>query len=349
MIKGKRDISLDLARTIAVMLIVLTHVVEASIDPKAIIDREFSLYKLISFSFFTISRLGVPLFLFISGQLILNKNFHSDKSILQFYLHNLLRIIVDAWCWIFVYHIFLTVCLGQDLGVINLLKSLFFLEEQPLMVHMWYIPMIIGYYLIMPFLAIIAKKFSAKILLIPFISFLVAVMVIPTIMGNITETYNSLLFVTYVIYFLLGFWSSQGKFNKIPTWLCVFASLLLLILAIIYQLFLAPSCIWYDHPFIVFSAFFLFLLIKRTNVKDKTIFAKAIRTTSKISFQIYFLHMILILSADLLLSRIISNMYIKCAVLGVIVFVLSWITSFIFVKIKETIDKKFKVKKRDNS
>lgn len=342
MIKKYRDLTLDLTRTIAIILIVFTHVVEASIDPKIFLTSKTSLTKIVSFLCFTISRLGVPLFLFISGELILKKNFDDDKGVFRFYTHNLLRIVVDAWCWIIVYHLFLNLCLEENMSFAYLVKSIFFIEEQPFMVHMWYIPMIVGSYLIMPFLAVIVKKFSAKTLIIPFLISLVSYLVVPKIIGQNTKLYDNWIFGGYVFYFILGFWASQNKFNFIPTIFCALISFILLVLAVIDQILISNNCVWYDNPCIIFSAFFLFLVLKRTKIKKKGLFSTIIKTTSKISFQIYFIHMIPILLLNIFTSKNIKNLYLECLILEFAVFLISWLISYLLIKIKVFVVNKWK-------
>ena len=123
---NERDISFDLIRTIASFLIVLTHILEASIDPKIFVNTQLSLTKIVSFILFSISRLGVPFFMFLSGALIFKKNFDTDKDLLKFYTKNLLRIVIDAWCWIIIYHFFLNLILNQNLNFTNLLQLLMY-------------------------------------------------------------------------------------------------------------------------------------------------------------------------------------------------------------------------------
>ncbi len=341
---NSRDISLDLIRTIASFLIVFTHVVEASIDPRLFINTELSLVKIVSFICFSISRLGVPFFMFLSGALILKKNFDTDRDLLKFYAKNLSRIVIDAWCWIIIYHFFLSLCLSQELNFTNLIRTLLFLEEQPLMVHMWYIPMIIGSYLILPFLTIIVKKFSAIVLLIPFAISLLSYILVPNLLGSQTNIYDNWIFGGYIYYFILGYWATQDKFEKLPTYVCYIISFVLLTLICINQL-TRNYCVWYDSPCIIFSAFFLFISLRRIRLKNNNFFAKMLTLTSNISFQIYFVHMIPLLWLNTLTSIHIENLYLECLALGASVLIITWLVAFLLVKIKVFIKNRYKTYK----
>ena len=103
-----------------------------------------------------------PLFLFLSGALLLKKNIDSDEDIIIFYKNNLLPLVIANTIWVIIYNIFLI--LSGDLGYVtisNCVGELFFLRQVPVP-NMWYFPMIIGTYLGIPFIAKIVKIFSAK-------------------------------------------------------------------------------------------------------------------------------------------------------------------------------------------
>ena len=75
----KRRIELDIARTIAIICVVLCHASEAIYKPNSNMWGTLSdQSKLFFIIVFTIGRIGVPIFIFLTGTLILNKKFQKD-------------------------------------------------------------------------------------------------------------------------------------------------------------------------------------------------------------------------------------------------------------------------------
>ena len=70
----------DLARSVAITCVVLCHAIEHTyqLTPQALTTMSDS-SKLIALTGFSIGRLGVPLFLFITGYLLLDRQYDSKK------------------------------------------------------------------------------------------------------------------------------------------------------------------------------------------------------------------------------------------------------------------------------
>lgn len=78
-----RIIFLEIARVFAIVSVVLCHAVEYiyqfnNIQSHIALSIQAKLFKTIVF---TIGRLGVPIFLMISGYLLLNRNYENDESV----------------------------------------------------------------------------------------------------------------------------------------------------------------------------------------------------------------------------------------------------------------------------
>ena len=84
---------LDAVKFLAILFVILAHV-EWSVE------QSLSVHQELSRSFLTINRiiasLGVPLFMMVSGSLLLSKEFHSRYDILTFYKRRLLPLFVTA-------------------------------------------------------------------------------------------------------------------------------------------------------------------------------------------------------------------------------------------------------------
>lgn len=82
---NKRNINLDITRTIAILCVVFCHSVESIYKFNLSFARGLStISKSFMFISFTMGRLGVPLFLFLSGFLLLQKQINDEKDIFTF-------------------------------------------------------------------------------------------------------------------------------------------------------------------------------------------------------------------------------------------------------------------------
>ncbi len=114
---------------------------------------------------FTLGRMGVPLFLFLTGYLLLDRDYDISR-IYHFWRKNWLALLVTMEIWIILYNVFLRVFHFQHWSTRGLLKDMFFLNQVH-MGHMWYMPMIIGLYVYIPFAARALKGISNRALTFP--------------------------------------------------------------------------------------------------------------------------------------------------------------------------------------
>lgn len=103
---GGRSYYLDIARAIAIISISLNHAVNRTYDNYFGQMEEFlelswasSLLKAVTTMF---SHLGVPLFLMISGALLLHKRMETADDVKRFYRHNLWELFVTTEIWYFI-------------------------------------------------------------------------------------------------------------------------------------------------------------------------------------------------------------------------------------------------------
>ena len=103
----KRNIKLDVARTFAILCVILCHSVETlyNFTPQGwkVLSNQSRIFM---FATFTIGRLGVPIFLFLSGALLLKKNIESDVDVINFYKKSWLPLFIVNECWVIIYNIF---------------------------------------------------------------------------------------------------------------------------------------------------------------------------------------------------------------------------------------------------
>ncbi|MBT9785768.1 acyltransferase family protein [[Clostridium] symbiosum] len=150
-----RIISFDLARTIAIVSIMSNHAVNMVYDNyndqigEFISSSNFSMLFKAGVSVF--SRLGVPIFLMLTGALVLNRTFTDNDSIKKYYKENVGGILITTEFWYLIMFLYLSWDSGQSLDGI-LLNALF--VNQRSFGSMWYMPMILCVYIILPFFSV---------------------------------------------------------------------------------------------------------------------------------------------------------------------------------------------------
>ena len=99
----KRILNFDFARTLAIIFVVMSHSIETIYinSPNTLTFRSNLLESILFF----ISRLGVPLFLFLTGSLIIKKEFKNKEDINKFYKTNLLPLFISTEIFNIIYYI----------------------------------------------------------------------------------------------------------------------------------------------------------------------------------------------------------------------------------------------------
>lgn len=133
----------DILRVFAILCVVLCHCVEL-----AYVSRNSWSYSLLHF----VGRLGVPTFLFLTGALVMSKDFNSSARVSRFYRHNLLGLLVTVEIWVVLYCLWMSLGGGVEITVDMFLRYALFIEAVPF-VHWWYIPTILSIYVVVPLIA----------------------------------------------------------------------------------------------------------------------------------------------------------------------------------------------------
>ena len=178
--KKQRIFWLDLARTFAVISISLNHAVNRSYHIHVDQMSEFLSIPLASTLFKTViyvfSRIGVPLFLMISGSLLLRKKITDEEGIKKFYRTNYLDLLITSEICFFLMYCILSKGLLFSQGAFNvsavpgflcgLVKTMLFID-QVTFGNMWYLPMILCVYLMIPIFALVFRNVSPRVIALP--------------------------------------------------------------------------------------------------------------------------------------------------------------------------------------
>lgn len=141
---SQRSVAIDFLRVIAIVAVVCVHNL-----PVPIISGGWRIF--VSAAIGSLSKIGVPLFLIITGYLMLDRDY-SGPRLKRFLKHNYLPLLVSFESWACVAII---AKLAADPSVSSIVEGLrtMLLIGEPFMIHFWYMQMLLGIYLFIPILA----------------------------------------------------------------------------------------------------------------------------------------------------------------------------------------------------
>lgn len=309
---AERITFIDSVRSLAILCVIMCHVVELvyllfeyRLPPIGMV------YKLLIFSAFTLGRLGVPFFLLITGYLLLSRSY-MPKDILCFWKSKWLRLFLTTDLWIILFYVLPCITNKGDFHFFILMKQMLFLEPCSYS-HMWYMPMVLGLYLFLPFVALVLQKIPAETLFFPGIMAFIWLFILPVanVLLTATEhsTVNSSLFLEfgggiYGFYLILGFLVHQGVFRNIRGSLLFLTGILSFIGTVLLQVFSyhgpQPYNVWYDCGLLLICALCMFEVFSRTGgfltkastpqSEKNSPLQKLTQDLSKCTFGIYIIH-----------------------------------------------------------
>ncbi len=276
---SKREYSFDILRVISMCMVIIIHVSNVYSRSYGIISNKSFLFSLI---FNTISRISVPIFLMISGALLLERDFNKKK-----YLNRIKKFIILTIIWDIIYLVWEYYYLGITYN--NFYKLLL----EPFRAHLWYLYTILIIYIIQPLLKIILEKSNKKIKIVLLILWLL----FSTISIKISFIANYFTIFCYIGYFIIGNYlykyikKNELKKYTLPLSILIVISYGISILLnymfsrrynMFYNLFFA-----YRTPFIIIATFSFFTIIVSNNNKKISNF---IISLSDLSFGVYLIH-----------------------------------------------------------
>lgn len=345
----KRIAWLDFARSLAIFSVVVVHSLEM------VYKLEFNdMMKIgeVSLIFrdivFTFGRTGVPIFLALTGFLLLDRDFSTSDKILKFYKKNLLPLWLTTVIWIVIYFIAGVLKGTMEADFVGLLKDVLFLRTY-LMGHMWYMPMIIGMYVALPFVSNAIKNISSKVLAIPYciVLFLYFVFSLISVLENSfgfdleleRKLDTTFLGGTYGVYIIFGLFCKRGDLKKIKTPV-VWAISALGFVFTAFMIWLSNSRgydfhLWYDFPGIFLASMFAFEGFSRMKLESKAakLATPLVTQISVVSLGMYFIHKPIINDISSFIVGLGFGRGISLVILVAAAFVSSFVIAFIISKI----------------
>lgn len=298
----KRNYSLDITRIIAVLAVVMTHCSAGFLQDFPSNTNEFAFGNL----FDSLSRIGVPLFLMVSGSLFLDENKEvTFKTILSKNIKSL-AIITIVWAIIYsaTYNVIFPLLTSNTVKVKSFIRGIINGHF-----HMWYLYMIMGLYMITPFLKkFVCKEDKAMVLLFIITSFCFqfskpVIDAICKLGLNLSFAKTWLgkfhldFFGGYITYFIVGWYIVHiGIKQKWARCIIYFLGAVSYMSIIFYIHFTGDYKNAYQNisaPVFVYSvSVFLALNNINWNLKEKT--AKKVAELSKLTFGVYIIHVLVL-------------------------------------------------------
>lgn len=240
-------------------------------------------------------RFGVPIFLMITGALILPKTY----PIKQFLKQRASKIILPFLFWSFIYII--NNLFNREISFNGTVKYIGNQLKNGAAYHLWYIYMLVGIYLFLPIIGkwIInsTKKEITYFLVIWFVVMVINLPIFLPFKPNINFSY----FAGYLGYPVLGYYLAHqikpNKSNAIALWFISIGTLTTLIgtYLISYSQKTFNSAFYsFLTPNVLITAIGIFLLFKQTTIKSNNI-NLLIKSISKHSYGIYLSHVFVLL------------------------------------------------------
>lgn len=137
----KRIFYLDQLRALAIIMVIFSHICLLFIDSKNLTGTNW----ITSLIYFSITLLGVPIFLTISGALLLNREY----TLTGFFKKRFSRLLIPFIFWIIIFLILGVLVFGYTFSL-DYCKDIFFATLMGYSSTLWFIWMFIGIYLFMP-------------------------------------------------------------------------------------------------------------------------------------------------------------------------------------------------------
>ena len=320
--KKERIFYYDLLRAFAIIAVIICHV-----------DHFFgpltSTTQIIAqMTFHDIGRIGVPIFLMISGALLLNREY---PDLTQFLKKRFARIIYP-----FVFWIILILAQLYYLNYNTTFMWKVFIGEPSIT---WYFWVLIGIYLFIPVINSFVKEYGEK-----GVEYFLAIWFITMILKTFNAyplwaNFDLNLFAGYIGYPLLGYYLANKKFSISDGKVCILglATLLVSLAVFVYLNYHSSTYISliYQNVPIIFMGAGLFIFIKYLDKLNKfdsiknNFIGKTINSLSLYSYGMYFSHVIVVK----FLSYCNPKSHLMFPVMFVLIIFLSWLMPYVLSKI----------------
>lgn len=341
--KKERMIYLDILRIIATYAVILEHLSAQYWYTTDVFSREWS-----AFNFWDgIMRWSVPIFVMISGVLYLDDSRHINIK------KHCIKLIRAFIFWSAIYALY-TACFNPESKGLVTWGANFVMGRY----HMWFIFMIIGMYISVPIIKRIITNNNEMLLFLKIcivVSFIIPTVkmildlyckifnkvVLDQIIDTIFVPYNNLtkdLMLGYIPYFVLGYYLNKVKLEKNKRKLLYIGAIVAFIITVFFSLKISqltgvPHSELYGEFIlnVFFQSIGIFVLVKNMRLNLSESGKKIIEVIANNCFSIYLMHdLIMNIMNDFLgINSLSFNSFVAIPILGVFIFAIGFIISFL--------------------
>lgn len=228
-VEKRRKLNLDVLRIVACFLVIVNHT-----DNKMLLSLTPSKSWFVSAFIFYICKVAVPLFIMISGAVLLGK----EESYKDLYKKRVLKTVLVILIFSFVYYIDKVRIDGAVFSLKEFWQSIL---HDPITNAYWYLYMYLGLIIMLPILRKLVKNMQTKDYLYCLGLWAVFMGVFPIVnhyleYKSITYCFNIPIISVYVIYFIMGYFIENKLdtkyFNKTILIICIILSIICIALSI---------------------------------------------------------------------------------------------------------------------
>ena len=337
----ERIVWMDITRIIAILLVVFIHTLDWAMSMHLDLNtRQWLFYQ----SARIFGRVGVPLFLFLSGALILPGITKVDM--ISFYSKKIPHFLLLTIFYFLLTNIFTLYIHDKPIDIITLTS--FLLSGDTMAAgQLWFMFSIIGLYFMAPFLArMIDSLKTNEIILLATLSMSLV---------NLSEMYSIFfrkhLFLANIgsdfisgniIYFILGYLVyKRNVFAKTSKTLLLLGAVIsfVLLLATQYYLkitnnFVGEGFTWYNSLLIILISLFIFALLSKIDLQLSINSLKLLQFFSKSSFCVFLFHLIPLLTISEYTKLINMNIYVQIITISLATYLLCLVYYSFMVRFK---------------
>lgn len=325
-VSRKREPIYDVIRVISCLCIIAIHCTDALIEEKTY-DYVWYIGNIIQ----SIVRIALPMFVLLSGALILNSK--KEEPLGKFYLKRLLKVGLPLYIYSLIYLFVFKYNYSLDIFIpINFLKAIKEITAENVFFHLWFAYMILGIYLCAPFLKKMCQGLNDKecknlIILIFAISIIKSLL--PTFKINIGISYIP--FMSWTLIFLLGYLVTREAITKHYKLIYILGIISWIVAVIIPRTNIQINNL-YDFSIMMFfeiMALYIFFVRNKDKICKSPVINKVMEFLSKYTWEIFLMHGGVLVKLELIISKHSMNKVLWSFIMIILVFIISFVFSFI--------------------
>jgi surface polysaccharide O-acyltransferase-like enzyme len=338
--------TIDVIRFIAIFMVILLH---SSGFPYRFLNPAVTGMDVVNWlsttTYAAAGLLGVPLFVMLTGVLLLDPN-REEEPLKVFYKKRLDRIGLPFIFWTVIYFAWTFGVLGQPLTLMSMVQGL----ASGAYTHLWYLYLLMGLYALTPVLRVLVRHLDRKLYLYLLIIWFAGTTLTPAIhvfLPQLNYYPYPFILIDWVGYYLLGLYLLQTSMPKLRALLLMLGGLLgtvassWLLTSILGEQYTGFFHSYVSPTIILASAALFFALISLdfNSLGNRKILGGIIQWVSQNTLPIYLIHMIILVTLvsngvfGFWVNSITDIVLIDVPIFAVIVFTLSAGIVFVLKKV----------------